>query len=277
MTKKLSEYQKKLASNNSFFLDVMDVKTDKPIDRGIYQKNLDKDYGGSLTTYIQSLKDKGHQTIQLWPRQKYGNASKLVGSAVTVDFSGTKPNNINIPASNGLNGGMNGLAGTFGLGAVDILDGYAAKRENDLLKSQIVELQRDLKEEQSSKSKWRDKVNELQQSNNVFELKETMVKEPSALDKLINTLAENPSAIPALIGAFKGGGGLPGLAQPQSHEATGYTEMQAAVCEMISHLPSDEHCNLVANIINKILDGDVLFMSELKSLLESNLNALQNG
>lgn len=269
---KLKDIQDKLKTRPAYQLDIMDVVTDKTFQRAVNQEYLNKHHGGNLGNFLQSLKEKGLQKIQLVPRIKNGNATKPGGAYRTVDFTGTPKNTataapsfLAMPAASGLNG-------AFGLGMPEILDGYAAKRENEQLKEQLRQLQQDFKEERESKRKWREKAEKADRENERYEYKEEIQREPSVIDKILSGLAENPASIPALIGAFKGG---IGLGNPSPHQEAqivnpleGYTEMQTALCEMIAQCP-DSFCNDLATLIARVSEEDESFIRELKKLLET--------
>jgi hypothetical protein len=185
------------------------------------------------------------------------------GSATATNGGTVAPPQTAVPA---------GLNGAFGLGMPEILDGYAAKRENEMLKEQIRQLQQDYKEERESKQKWREKATKFERENERHVYKEDIQREPSAFDKLIEGLAANPSAIPALIGAFRGNPA--GLNSPQQPEPQtidpleNYSEMQRALCETIGQLP-DALCADLATIIARIAEPDEPFKKELIKLLKN--------
>lgn len=263
---KLKRIEKKLLSQDTFQIDIMDVLSESIVERAINKKKLDEEHNGSLKSYLNNLNQKGFVKIQLIPRRRFGSSSKPAGAIVTVDFQKQKKMDQNFGF---------GLNGVSGLGMPEIMDGLAARRENQFLKSQLEELKRDLRDEKEAKSRWRDKAESLQRSNDIFEVRQNTEKEPSALDKLIEGLAANPSAIPALIGAFKGSG----LNSPAAAIAapSAYSEIQNALIEMIVQLP-DEICNDLATLISRIFENDKNFITDLRKLIETpNLKKVENG
>ena len=275
----LKEIQNKLKARASYHLHIIDVISGSVFQKGIDQTFLDENHKGSLPEYLVTLKAKGYQKVQLMPRLKNGSSSKPAGATVTVDFTqNNQPTNtgqsITPPHTQSF-----GLNGAMGLGMPEIMDGYAAKRENEMLKEQLRQLQADFKEEKEKKSVWRDRAEKAERKNERFSYKEDIQREPSSLDKLIDGLAQNPSAIPALIGAFKGSGGL-NAPQPQQTQIInpieGYTDWQKQVVEMLQHCP-DNFCEEIANLITRVSEGDKKFINELQRLLETpNLKKVEN-
>lgn len=273
----IKELEKRLKAKKSYQLDVVDFVTEKKFHKGVNQEYLDKHHNGSLTAYLQSLKEKGFQKIQLEQKTKYGASSQPAGITRTVDFRPASEKSINQKTTsqmaNSQMANSIGLNGTFGLGMPEIMDGFAAKRELELLRKQYEKLEKDFKEERELKREWREKAEKAERNNDKYELKQELSPEPSALDKIINSLASNPATIPSLVSAFKGGG--VGLGQPQLNEANpfaNYTEMQLALCDMIGLCP-DNFCEQLANLISRVSEKDEDFIQKLKTLMETpNLN-----
>lgn len=267
---KLKDFQNKLKSRAAFQFNVIDCVSEKIVAKDINQEFLSKNHGGSLPEFLESLNKKGFIKIQLMPRLKNGSTSKPGGANITVDFSKPPAQNKGTEASPQMPI-TSGLNGTFGLGMPEIMDGYAAKRENEMLKQQIRQLQEDYKEERESKRKWREKATKYERENERYIYKEDIQREPSAFDKLIDGIAQNPQMIPSLIGAFKGGGGLN---SPQSENAQivdpleNYSELQRALCETIGQMP-DSLCNDLAEIISRIAEPDKEFIEGLKKILKT--------
>jgi hypothetical protein len=270
MEEKLKKFIENLKGRPAFQFNVIDCVSEKSVAQAINQDFLNKNFSGNLVEYLESLRKKGFQKIQLVPRLKNGSTSKPGGPSITVDFNvpaSTSQNNVAaIPPQMQIPTGLNG---SFGLGMPEIMDGYAAKRENEMLKQQIRQLQEDYKEERESKRRWREKATKFERENERHVYKEDIQREPSALDKLIDGIAQNPAMIPSLIGAFKGSGGLNA---PQHQQAElidpleNYSEMQRALCETIGQMP-DTLCNDLAEIISRIAEPDKEFIQGLKKLL----------
>jgi len=272
---KLKDFIEKLKSRPAFQLDVLDCITENFYQKAINQAYLDKNHGGSLANYLNTLQAKGLQRIQLQPRLKNGSSSKAAGAFRIVDFSAggssTAQNTVTAaPAQMQMPQGLNAAA-SFGLGVPDILDGYAAKRELETLKEQYRQLFADYKEEKTKKSDLRDKLEKAERKLERYGYKEDIQREPSAIDKLIDGLAQNPAMIPQLIGAFKGGGGL-NAPNPNNGQIAdsleGYSDMQRALCEMIGSCP-DSFCEELATLISRVAEPDKPFIAELQKLLKT--------
>ena len=269
---KLKELEIKLKDRRTFQLEVLDTVTGAIYQRAINQDYLDENNNGSLPEYLNSLKTKGLQKIQLIQKIKNGNTTKPGGEAVNVDFRSPQETLAEAPAQ--MQGpaapGLMGLAASFGLSMPEVMDGWAAKRELEMWKENYRKLETEYKEARERGSKWRERAEKYSRENERFGYKEEIQREPSAIDKLISGIAENPQMIPALIGAFKGGGGLNAPQPAQLAPATeGYTEMQAALCEMIAQCP-DNFCEVLANIISRVSEKDKPFEAGLKKLMETN-------
>lgn len=285
---KLKELQEKLKSRPAFQLDVMDCVTEKVFQKAINQAYLDKNHGGSLPLFLQSIQTKGLQKIQLLPRLKNGNSSKPAGTFITVDFpngSATVQNNAtSAPApQQNMMPGLNAAA-TFGLGMPEIMDGYAAKRELQIWKQSAEKWEKLFEDEREKRKKLSNQIQELTRENDQHSWEKSTEKEPSKFDKIIDGIFANPQqTIPALMGAlqqFKGGGlNAPNQPSPQIVDTLeGYSEMQRTLCETIGECP-DDFCAELATLISRVAEPDKLFIKELKKLLEtsSNLKAVQNG
>tara|TARA_R110000823_G_scaffold102096_1_gene219075 strand:- start:80436 stop:81287 length:852 start_codon:yes stop_codon:yes gene_type:complete len=281
---KLKDFIEKLKSRPAFQLDVLDCITEKVYQKAVNQEYLDKNHGGSLVNYLNTIHAKGLQKIQLQPRLKNGTSSKSAGAFRMVDFtsggSSTAQNAVtSAPAQMQMPAGLNAAA-SFGLGVPDILDGYAAKRELEALKELHRQLTADYKEEKSKKSELRDKLEKAERKLERYGYKEDIQREPSAIDKLIDGLAQNPAMIPQLIGAFKGGSGLnaPNTQNAQIADSLdGYSDMQRGVCELVGQCP-DEFCDDLATLISRVFENDKVFNKELKKLIETpTLKTVKNG
>ncbi len=270
---KLNPIIEKLKSRPAFQLDIMDCVTDKVFQRAVNQVYLDKNHSGNVLLFIKSLQTKGLREIQLIPRLRNGNTSKPGGASVTVDLTGSTPQNNGTSATSQAptqTPFFAGLNGAFGLGMPEILNGMTAERENVMLRDQIKQLTADFKEEKESKRKWRDRATDYQRTNDINKIKETTIKESSAVDKLLDTLASNPAMIPQLLGAFKGGGlNSPNVQDTQvSNPFEGYSEMKTALCEMIGQCP-DSLCEDLATLISRVAEQDKVFIKELSRLLQT--------
>lgn len=271
---KLNDLQESL-KRPTFQMDMLDCTTEKVFKKAVNQIYLDKHHNGSLTNYLQSLKEKGMQKIQIIPRLRNGNSSKPGGAIRTVDFTQGQSQNqyhrSNIPqASNGLNG-------AFGLSAPEIFAGFAAKENNSRLEDQVRELKQDLRDEIGKSEILRSKVESLTLENNKHEYTSQIKRDPSPWENLLNGIAENPASIGAIFGGAKS---LIGLNSPQPQNAqvldplSNYSDMQRALVDMIGHCP-DTLCEDIANIIARLSEGDQEFGKSLKKILTTETTTLK--
>lgn len=270
-----------LKDDPQHIIDIMNCEDASYLKRKLSWQRLANEYG-DLQSLFSDLKAEGYKTVQVFPRIKQGTGFKNKASVITVSLESTeRPNHqIERPAPPPMVSAPKNLE-TFGLGMPQILNGVAAERENQMLKTQLAEQTNLANTRLSEINSLKTEITALQRACDRHDIQQSLQKDPDPISVLIGKLAENPQTIPSIISALKKAPVAPGLSGDQT-PADPYGSLseikQVTIRSIAQPAFGDSVIEMLYQILFQFQSENDDFIDQLGSLIENhNLKVVRNG